>query len=498
MKKATGVIIVLCVFLSAFTGIHGENVRAEDYSDCVFYTVKRDVFYGYFERSFTSEKVLYTEGYVRYENIVYTKMFARCKSTGQSELLYEVRTDISDFAFADGMFYLLTSDGLYTCGINGDNMHLLIPGMVTCFDVNDTGIYYCIFVVGDGSQIIKCDHDGGNKVLLADETPAAKLSIINNGLIISSIDRVGKVSSDGQVEYFVRIFELEIPGMGAGDTGTHFLVGDRLIITGFYNLDHTKYGAYPTFIFDLEGNVLGVWENTVVRSIHESDGRIYAHIDNMNANGEIQMHEDEKGTSWPTGGTHHLSKDLRERRLVMQSLGIWHMYIKEDSILYCDSAGSWYKSDVMPDGSVINSEAEPTVEYHDGIEVLLMNENTTNEVSPYEKILQYRGVLLTFDVPPAMMDGEVLLPMRKVFQSMGAAVDWDDDARAATVEYGETELVFEEGCSYFSRNGVEIPLTIPAQIISGRLQVPLQAFIDAIGAQTEWNEARKAVWIWYS
>ena len=499
MKKTIGVIIVMGLFLSAFSGIPVESERAEYYSDFIYYTIKRDVYSGIFDRIPFSDEVIYSEGLRGYRNIVFTKVFARIKSTGRTELLFEFRKNIWAYEFIDGRFYLLTIDGLYTCGIDGGNLELLIPGRLACFTMNDSEIYYCIYNNEiERYQIVKCGLDGSNKSVFADGIGTSKITIVEDGLIISDMVDAGKVSMDGQAEFFITNLSFPTIEFSAENTGTHFVIGDYLILTGYMSPEDGKYGEFPTLICDLDGNVLDVWGNTVIRSVHESEGRTYVYISYVDNLGNYLTYEDEREISRSTGGMFLISHDLKEVHRVTQSYGFKCMYIKENELFYCGNSGTWYRCDLLPDGSIENDEAEPRFEYFDEIEVLVTYDNPIDEITPDSYMVQFRGTLLAFDIPPTIIEEEVLLPARKVFESMGAKVTWDDDARKATVEYGETELVFEEGCCFFYRNGVEIPLMIPAQIISGRLQVPLQAFTDGIGAQTEWNEARKAVWIWYS
>ena len=116
MKKMILGVIVWSIFLCAFSGVSARGDNNDFYDDHVFFTVGRSVFQGHFERSPHNGEVLYTHENWPYIilDIAFTKVFARNKSTGETELLFEMRRDIRDFYFIDGTFYLLTLEGIFT------------------------------------------------------------------------------------------------------------------------------------------------------------------------------------------------------------------------------------------------------------------------------------------------------------------------------------------------------------------------------------------------
>ena len=53
------------------------------------------------------------------------------------------------------------------------------------------------------------------------------------------------------------------------------------------------------------------------------------------------------------------------------------------------------------------------------------NENVT---------VQLNGEVLEFDVQPQIINGRTLVPMRVIFENLGAAVEWDDNTRTVTAQ----------------------------------------------------------------
>lgn len=52
------------------------------------------------------------------------------------------------------------------------------------------------------------------------------------------------------------------------------------------------------------------------------------------------------------------------------------------------------------------------------------------------------GTRLKFDAQPVIENGRVLVPVRAIFQALGAEVTWDEDARTATGVKGTRKQVF--------------------------------------------------------
>lgn len=103
------------------------------------------------------------------------------------------------------------------------------------------------------------------------------------------------------------------------------------------------------------------------------------------------------------------------------------------------------------------------------------------------------GQKIEFDVQPVMIDDRVLVPMRAIFEALGAEVDWDDENQTVA---GMTDgVVVQVTIGEFTmlRNMVEIPIDVPAQLISDRTLVPLRAVSEPFGMKVDWDEANQCV-----
>lgn len=98
------------------------------------------------------------------------------------------------------------------------------------------------------------------------------------------------------------------------------------------------------------------------------------------------------------------------------------------------------------------------------------------------------GQQLSFEVPPTIEDGRTLVPLRAIFEAMGATVTWDGNAQTATGVKGATTVNVKIGSVSPTINGVVKPLDVPAKIVDGRTLAPLRFVGEAFGATVEWDD----------
>lgn len=101
------------------------------------------------------------------------------------------------------------------------------------------------------------------------------------------------------------------------------------------------------------------------------------------------------------------------------------------------------------------------------------------------------GETLTFDVNPYIDVDTTMVPMRGIFEAIGADVSWDNDTRTVVALYhvGEEQkaLVLQIGCDYAFLNGIKISFEKPAVIVGDRTFVPLRAVTETLGHDVDWD-----------
>ncbi len=101
-----------------------------------------------------------------------------------------------------------------------------------------------------------------------------------------------------------------------------------------------------------------------------------------------------------------------------------------------------------------------------------------------------------FDVPPVIVDGRTLVPLRAIFEALGASVEWDNDTRSVLSERAGSSVSLSVGSNLMKVNGVDKILDVPAQIIQDRTLVPVRAISEAFECSVEWDNSTRSVLIY--
>jgi hypothetical protein len=99
------------------------------------------------------------------------------------------------------------------------------------------------------------------------------------------------------------------------------------------------------------------------------------------------------------------------------------------------------------------------------------------------------------DASPKKIDGRVLVPLRGVFEEMGATVQWRSSSREIIANRGDSDVRLHIGDKYATVDGKELTMDVPAQIIDGATYVPIRFLSESLGAQVRWREADQLVMI---
>lgn len=103
------------------------------------------------------------------------------------------------------------------------------------------------------------------------------------------------------------------------------------------------------------------------------------------------------------------------------------------------------------------------------------------------------GQPLTGDAPAIIENGSTLVPMRAIFQALGASVEWNAASQTVTAQKGTTRVVLTIGSSNVSVNDEKITLSVPARIIDGHTMVPLRFIGNALGAEVNWDDTTRTI-----
>jgi len=101
------------------------------------------------------------------------------------------------------------------------------------------------------------------------------------------------------------------------------------------------------------------------------------------------------------------------------------------------------------------------------------------------------------DPVPYIKDGRTLVPMRRIFEILGAQVDWNEAEQKVTAIKGNTEIKLYIGSQTAFKNGQSVQLDVPAEIMAstGRTMVPLRFISEALGCGVDWTGSTRTITI---
>lgn len=103
------------------------------------------------------------------------------------------------------------------------------------------------------------------------------------------------------------------------------------------------------------------------------------------------------------------------------------------------------------------------------------------------------GTELSFDVPPQLINDRTMVPMRRIFEALGASVEWEDETQTVTAKKDDTLIKMQIDNEVIFVNTQEITLDVPPQLVGDRTLVPVRAVAEGMGADVNWVEETQTV-----
>lgn len=172
---------------------------------------------------------------------------------------------------------------------------------------------------------------------------------------------------------------------------------------------------------------------------------------------------------------------------------------------YYDSAGllNQHGAEVLPtifDQIYLTDEGYAFVQIHD-------YDTGTNYRAGYFKIpdsfadkankppvtVYLNGVELYFDSDPTIKNQKTMVPLRKIFEALGAGVEWDGSTKTVTASSGGKSLSLTIGSDTAYVNGSEIQLDAAPFIQDELTFVPLRFVSESLDADVQWDDALRRV-----
>ncbi|MBS6366131.1 MAG: DUF4163 domain-containing protein [Clostridiales bacterium] len=104
------------------------------------------------------------------------------------------------------------------------------------------------------------------------------------------------------------------------------------------------------------------------------------------------------------------------------------------------------------------------------------------------------GEYLSAAQAPVIQENRTLVPMRAIFEALGAEVQWDADSRSITATKGDTTIEMAIGQTEMTVDGKSVALEVAPTILNNNTMVPVRAVAESFEAQVDWDaEARQVV-----
>lgn len=109
-----------------------------------------------------------------------------------------------------------------------------------------------------------------------------------------------------------------------------------------------------------------------------------------------------------------------------------------------------------------------------------------------------KGLAVQTDVPPLVLQGRTVVPVRAIAEALGATVSWDGERRIVTVRLaGKTVyMTIGDGHTIIVDPGYPARTMVgdvPPLIAEGRTLIPVRFLSEALGFQVDWDAAASVV-----
>ena len=110
-----------------------------------------------------------------------------------------------------------------------------------------------------------------------------------------------------------------------------------------------------------------------------------------------------------------------------------------------------------------------------------------------EIAVRFNGNWMNFDVDPILLNDRTMVPMRAIFEALGADVSWDNDTETASGMRNGKKVSVTIGSDAASVGNSTVKIDQSAVLINDRTLVPLRFVSEAFGADVSWDNDNQIV-----
>jgi hypothetical protein len=117
-------------------------------------------------------------------------------------------------------------------------------------------------------------------------------------------------------------------------------------------------------------------------------------------------------------------------------------------------------------------------------------QGTANAVNVY-----LNDELLKLDVPAKVISDRTMLPLRGIFESLGATVEWVQSTNSIEVTKDSTTIELSINSKTAKVNGQETTLDVPPTVVNNRTLVPVRFISETLGANVTWDAGTQSAFV---
>lgn len=92
-----------------------------------------------------------------------------------------------------------------------------------------------------------------------------------------------------------------------------------------------------------------------------------------------------------------------------------------------------------------------------------------------------------------MVQGRIMVPLRSIFEALGASVEWNKDEQSISAQKGDISIKLQISSDIAIKNGVQVKIDVPPSLINKQTMVPARFVSESLGATVNWDENTKTV-----
>ena len=105
------------------------------------------------------------------------------------------------------------------------------------------------------------------------------------------------------------------------------------------------------------------------------------------------------------------------------------------------------------------------------------------------------GNIISFDSEPEFSSDRVMVPVRKIVETIGAEVDWLENSQTAIIKYSDIDICMPINANWFFVNNEKHYTDVSSYLKNGRVYIPLRSIFEKLGCTVSWDNDNRCVWI---